>query len=177
MGDKIINKEEKLAHKREIDRKYYQKKKQERLNKKGEYKPEFFKNLFKFLEDRKQNKSNDVNVINKIKTKAETLDESFHLDEINMINRHQDKVQDFEKEIKLILEEADAKKLEPVKEVYCFSFEAKAEIVKKIKESQNKWIEQIMTKFPEIKTTLIFYKDVMIRNEFGRFEVIKAEKE
>lgn len=124
-----------------------------------EYKPEFFKNLFKFLEDRKQNKSNDVNVINKIKAKAETLDESFQLDENNMINRHQDKIRDFEKEIKLILEEADAKKLKPVKKNWIVKIVAEEEKTKGFEEMLIKMIEQAKIIFPKAKIIIKLCKE------------------
>lgn len=178
MGDKIINKEKKAEHKREIDRKYYQKKKQEKLNKMG-----FMKKTFEFLEELKNGKKVDANVVNKIETEAKTLDEAFRLDynkikleNDNMLSKHQDLVSKFNEKLQSILDKAEEEKLKPIRKVSYFVIKAKKEDTKKIDESHDKWMEQTKIEFPEAKITLSLCQDVMIRNEKGQFEVVKDKE-
>ena len=119
-----------------------------------EYKPRFFGKTFEFLEERKQNKHISVDVVNKFKVEAKTLDEAFQLDEQNMANRHQNMVNDFNEKIISILEEADAKKHEPVKKSWIVRIKAEEEKTKEYEEMLTKMMEQARIIFPEAKISI-----------------------
>ena len=99
--------------------------------------------------------------------------------DVNIINGWQKEIKTLGEAIALGFSEAFEKKHKPIKKVLYLSIKDNKEEVEKIVESYNKWLEQIKTKFPKTKIAIGLYgnKNIMIRNELGRFEVVKDEEE
>ena len=107
-----------------------------------------------FLEKKKEKEDIDVNIINGWQKEIKTLGEA----------------------IAVGFNEAFEKKNKPIRKVWYFSIKAKEKDMCKIAENHIEWIEQTKTEFPEAKIKLNIMRDVMIRNEKGRFEAVKNKE-